>query len=357
EAEAVAQLQHPHIVQIHEVGEHDGRPYLALEFVPGGSLDRYLEGTPQPAQVAARLVQTLAQAVHHAHERGVLHRDLKPANVLLVSGGVVSGEEGASGETTHHSPLTTHQPKITDFGLAKVLDEESAGPARSGDVLGTPSYMAPEQAEGKPGATGPATDVYGLGAIIYELLTGRPPFKAETALETLHQVRSQEPVSPSQLQPRCPRDLVTICLKCLQKEPARRYASARELADDLRRFLGGEPVRARPVSAGERAGRWVRRRPAAAALLAVSALAAAALIAASVGLAYSARLEALNKDLDQAAREADAQRARADVQRARAEAGEGRARRLLYCADMMLAHRCWEEGDVTRTLDLLGRHT
>src|SRR5262249_1899072 len=176
------------------------------------------------------LVGARAQAAQHAHERGSLHRDLKPANVLL-------SPPGAPGSD---STLADCTPKLTDFGLAKLLDDAS-GPTHSGEVLGTPSYMAPEQAEGKPGATSPATDAYGLWAILYELLTGRPPFKAETALETLLQVRTQEPVSPSQIQPKCPRDLVTICLKCLHKGPARRYASARELAEDLQRFLDGKP--------------------------------------------------------------------------------------------------------------------
>jgi WD40 repeat protein/tetratricopeptide (TPR) repeat protein len=266
EAEMVAQLQHPHIVQIYEVGEHDGRPFYSMEFVGGGSLDRLVAGTPQSPREAAQLVETLARAMYHAHERGIIHRDLKPANILLVSGGVVRGESSEPTFSTHHSPLTTQQPKITDFGLAKFLWADVAGPTRSGDLLGTPSYMAPEQIDFKTGVIGPASDVYGLGAILYELLTGRPPFKAETAMDTLLQVKFTDPVSPSQLQPKLSRDLVTICLHCLHKEPRQRYASALALAEDLRSFLDGRPIRARPVGVLARTVKWARRRPAIAAL-------------------------------------------------------------------------------------------
>jgi WD40 repeat protein/serine/threonine protein kinase len=273
EAEAVAQLQHPNIVQIYEVGEHAGHAYLILEYVPHGSLDKYLGGVPQPARAAAQMIETLAEAVHYAHQRGIVHRDLKPANVLLQELGARRPGSGGSSQQTWivtppQSPLTNYTPKIADFGLAKILSEAGAALTASGDVIGTPSYMAPEQASGKRNLVGPAIDVYGLGALLYELLTGRPPFRAETALETVLQVRSQEPVSPSQLQPSCPRDLVTICLKCLRKEAVHRYATAQELADDLRRFLAGESIRARPVSAWGRAAKWARRRPAVAALLA-----------------------------------------------------------------------------------------
>jgi hypothetical protein len=237
EAEAVAQMQHPNIVQIYEVGEQEGRPFFSLEFVEGGSLARKLGGAPLPAREAAQLVQTLARAIHAAHQRGIVHRDLKPANVLLTADGT---------------------PKITDFGLAKRLD--TRGQTRTGEIVGTPSYMAPEQAAGRKHEVGPATDVYALGATLYELLTGRPPFEAETALDTVLKVVAEEPVPPSRLRAQTPRDLQTICLKCLRKEPGKRYASAEALAEDLGRFLAGETIQARPAGLWERAARWARRR-------------------------------------------------------------------------------------------------
>jgi hypothetical protein len=239
EAEAVARLQHPHIVQIYEIGEQDHLPYFSLELVEGGSLAARLAGKALPAEQAARLAETLARAVHAAHQRGIVHRDLKPGNVLMTADGL---------------------PKVADFGLAKLLDTD-AGQTQSGAVLGTPSYMAPEQAAGKGQEMGPRVDVYALGAILYELLTGRPPFRAATPLETLEQVRNQEPVPPSRLQPRVPRDLETICLKALAKEPSRRYSSALLLAQDLERFLAGEAILARPDRLVPKLWRKARRRP------------------------------------------------------------------------------------------------
>jgi WD40 repeat protein len=269
EAEAVARLRHENIVQIYEVGEHDGRPFLALEYVEGGSLADRLGGTPQPAPQAAALVETLARAVHYAHQMGVVHRDLKPANVLLATCGLGSGPDA--------KPQAAGNPKITDFGLAKRLDADP-GQTGSGTVLGTPSYMAPEQADGHSSRIGPPADVYALGAVLYECLTGRPPFKGATVLDTLEQVRTQDPVPPRRLQPKVPRDLETICLKCLEKDARRRYADAAALAADLRAFSEGRPIQARPVGPAEQAVKWARRRPAvaalAAAVVAVAAVAA-----------------------------------------------------------------------------------
>jgi len=258
EAEAVAKLQHPNIVQIHEIGEADGQPFFALEYVAGGSLAERLAGQFLPACTAARLVATLAEAMHLAHSRNLIHRDLKPANVLLVGGA--------------DTEVDQCQPKVTDFGLVRQLDADSSQTC-DGMVLGTPSYMAPEQAAGRAGSAGPAADVYALGAILYECLTGRPPFVGATAQETLEQVRGREPAPPTSLNPRTPRDLETICLKCLRKEPERRYSSARELADDLGRFVRGEPVAAHPVGRLERVAKWIRRNPTVATLSAVAALA------------------------------------------------------------------------------------
>ncbi len=257
EALAVARLQHPNIVQVYEVGETDGQAFVSLEFVDGQSLARRLRGTPLPARQAAALVEILARAMDYAHEKGVIHRDLKPANVLLAG--------------TPEMRLDACIAKVADFGLAKKLDTQ--GDTRSGAVLGTPSYMAPEQAEARSAAVDRRTDVYGLGAILYELLTGRPPFRADTPLQTLKQVVEAEPARPWLLNAAVSLDLETVCLKCLQKEPQARYPSAEALADDLGRFVRGEPVRARSLGALGRGWRWCRRNPAFAALSAVLVLA------------------------------------------------------------------------------------
>jgi tetratricopeptide (TPR) repeat protein/tRNA A-37 threonylcarbamoyl transferase component Bud32 len=261
EAEAVARLQHPNIVQIYEVGEHEGLPFFSLEYADGGSLSAKIDGKPQPPREAARTVEQLAQAMAAAHAHNIIHRDLKPANVLLNSDGL---------------------PKITDFGLAKRLEEDSSQ-TKSGTLMGTPSYMPPEQARGESRHIGPLADLYSLGAVLYELITGRPPFRGTTMMETLEQVRKQEPVPPTRLQPKCPRDLETITLKCLQKEPQKRYASCQALADDLHSFLTGMPIKARPVGAVERAWRWCRRNPRIAALSsAVGVLVATVIVALAI---------------------------------------------------------------------------
>jgi WD40 repeat protein len=341
EAEAAARLQHAHIVQIYEIGEVDGLPYLAMEYVEGGSLAAWLNGQPQPVRAAADLVARLAEAVQHAHERGIIHRDLKPGNILLEGKrstddtDCTDKKDLAFASVESVKSVDPFVPKITDFGLAKLL-LGGVSQTATGAILGTPAYMAPEQAGGGPRPVGPACDVYSLGAILYELLTGRPPFLATGVLETLEQVRRQEPVPPRRLVATLPRDLETICLKCLQKDPARRYESARALAEDLRRYQAGEPVRARPVAAWERGVRWVRRHPARAGLLAVSCLAVLALTGAAVGLAYNTRLQALNADLEDAVGQAKDSR---DTL-ARLE------RWLRYVGDVHLADEAWHNGQV-----------
>jgi eukaryotic-like serine/threonine-protein kinase len=293
EAEIVARFQHPNIVHIYEFGVQDGRPFIALEILDV-SLAKKLAGTPLPPRQAAQWLETLARAVHYAHQHGIVHRDLKPANVLLSRDGVL---------------------KITDFGLAKEVAGRTGSKSPSSNIMGTPSYMAPEQATGRSRDIGPATDVYGLGAILYELLTGRPPFHARTVQEILDQVRLNEPVAPSRRSPKVPRDLETICLNCLQKEPARRYPSALALAEDVSAFLAGEPIKSRPAGPWERLRRWARRRPAEAVLVGTGSMAVVGLgigivwvhvlaVAAAAGLSllvgswwYSARLRRVVREV------------------------------------------------------------
>ncbi len=256
EAEAAAQLDHPGIVPIYEVGEHDGQHYFSMKLVQGPSLARCLQREPVPNQQAAEWVRECASAVQYAHDRGVIHRDLKPENILLQSQDGI--ERPAESEPADR--WRDHAPMITDFGLAK-RPGHGPGPTASGDILGTPGYMPPEQAGGGGGRVGPAADVYSLGAVLYALLTGRPPFQAATTVDTILQVLDNEPTPPSKLNPKTARDLETICLKCLEKRPERRYPSARELALDLERFLKYEPIHARPVNPLRRMAAGVRRRP------------------------------------------------------------------------------------------------
>jgi serine/threonine protein kinase len=253
EALAAARLKHENIVTIHEVGEHDGRPYLVLEYVESGSLKQHLDGTPQPARSSAQLVETIARAVHHAHEHNIVHRDLKPANILLVR-----RDGPAAIALGNGNEKERFEPKVADFGLAKHLDN-SANPTLTGAIVGTPSYMAPEQASGRTQEVGPAVDVYALGAILYELLSGRAPFKAETMLETIQQVQNDDPLPLRSQVRKVPRELEIICLKCLQKSPDKRYKNALALAEDLRRFADGQPILARPTGPWERGVKWVKR--------------------------------------------------------------------------------------------------
>jgi WD40 repeat protein len=355
EAEAAANLDHPHIVPIYEVGEQDGQHYFSMKLIEGGSLAESIN-TRQKAGVSseeqrssAKLVATVAQAVHYAHQHGILHRDLKPANILL----------DAQGE-----------PHITDFGLAKRVEGDRSL-TQAGAIVGTPSYMAPEQAACRKDLT-TAVDVYSLGAILYEMLTGRPPFRADTPLDTVMQVLEKEPPRPRSLNPRVDRDLETVCLKCLDKEPERRYASADALAEDLERWLAGEPIAARPAGSRERLVKWARRRPAVAALVAVSS-AAALVLGVLLGIFwYRAELQAqnerrlnaqiqdqadnerqLNLQLqDEAAKQAQLS-VRLKEQRDRVAAEEKTARHHLYDAHMNLLQQAWEEGYAGRALDLL----
>ncbi len=339
EAQAAARLQHPNIIQVYEVGEHDGQPFFSQEFVRGGSLADRLDGTPVAARDAARLAAAMADGVAAAHASGVVHRDLKPANVLMA-------EDGS--------------PKIADFGLAKRLDA-IGGHTQSGALLGTPSYMAPEQAFGNVREVGPGADVYALGAILYELLTGRPPFKGETTFDTLRQVRDVEPVQPGRLNPRLPRDLETVCVKCLHKEVYRRYHSAAELGDDLRRFLNREPVRARPVGLLARGLLWSRRNTAlaAASVLTVGALVAAAVtgVLSAVAQAQASEVIRQQQASTQAALEESEKNRKllqAAVDQLRLTDGRRRAA-LVLSADLALSQgmALCDQGDVGKGLLLL----
>lgn len=333
EAAAAAQLQHPGIVALYEVGTHESQPYFSMEYISGHNLAQAVAAGPLPSRLAARLLELTARAVHYAHTHGIIHRDLKPANVLLqINDGRLQldrfGEpsDGTSGIRHLESAI----PKVTDFGLAKVIATDS-GRTRTGAVLGTPSYMSPEQAAGSKSVSS-ASDVYSLGAILYELITSKPPFRGETTLGTLAQVADLDPILPRVLNSDVDRDLETICLKCLEKDPARRYPSADALADDLHRYLEGEPIAARRMSAIRRAARWCRRHPAAAMLLALVLLAP---LAFGVFNWQIAREERELRDLS--------------------EIRERGMRRLLYLAQVRQAHQALDQADQDRAIDLLRR--
>jgi WD40 repeat protein len=318
EVTAAALLQHPNIVAIHDVGIHDGQHYFSMDYVEGQNLSQLVGNRPLPPAKAARYVKLIAEAIHYAHGQGILHRDLKPSNVLVDA---------------------SDQPRITDFGLAKRLDGD-ASITMTGQMLGSPNFMPPEQASSQCGKVGRHSDVYGLGAILYHLLTARPPFQAESFESVITQLLNAEPVSPRLLNSRVPADLETICVKCLQKEPARRFQSALELADELGRFLRHEPIQARPVTLAERTWRWCRRKPALASL------------GVSLVMVFTLGFIGTLWQWRQAVHNAQAE-AR---QRQLADGSRERADQNLYDSDMNLAQHSWDEGDLGRTLGLLEAH-
>ena len=322
EAEAAANLDHPGIVPIFEVGQHEGQHYFSMGFVEGQSLSQRLADGPLPARKAAELISRVSEAIEYAHQHGVIHRDLKPANILLDPNG---------------------NPRVTDFGLAKKVQGDS-GLTGSGQIMGTPSYMPPEQAGGKRGEVGPAADVYAMGATLYALVTGRPPFQAATAMDTVIQVISDEPIPPRRLNASIPRDLETICLKCLEKEPGKRYVSASDLAADLGRYLAGEPIVARPVGRLEKLAKWAHRHPA------IAGLSAAVMVIGLVGLAgiiWQWR-QAVDARID-AQKQTGIARANERVARYEAEF----ANRRLYGVSLNAVQRAWEDWGPNLFLDTL----
>jgi WD40 repeat protein/serine/threonine protein kinase len=336
EGEVAARLNHPHIVAVHEVGEIGPICYIAAEYCEGVSLAAWLNaraGATPPRQ-AAQIIATLAAALHHAHVRGVLHRDMKPSNVMLSP---VQSEPGAAGDAW--ADLDAYTAKVSDFGLAKLL-ESNGDETRTGTVLGTPRYMAPEQAEGRIRDIGVHTDVHALGSILYELLTGGPPFCGATDTDTLRRLLLDDPAPPRRRRADVPCDLEAICLKCLEKSPEHRYATAAALEADLRRYLAGEPTHARPLGTVRRLGKWARRRPAVAGLAAVLAVALVTIFIGSI--VYRVRLEH--------------SLAETSHQREVAENSDQRSRQLLYTADMGRAHEAWKNGHAGELLEILRQH-
>ncbi|SIO31386.1 WD40 repeat [Singulisphaera sp. GP187] len=329
EAEAVARLHHPNIVQVYEFVEEGDLPYIVLEYVEGCNLAEFQRRSERRLDWSARLIETLARAIHHAHQRGIVHRDLTPANVLI-----------AADET----------PKISDFGLAKSLAQEGST-SLSGSFLGTPRYMAPEQVAGHSREVGPPADIYALGAILYELLTGVVPFRGTSPLETLRKVLEDLPEAPSRVRSDVPADLETICLKCLEREPGRRYLSAADLAEDLRRFQAGEPIRARPISIGRRLLKWTRRRPAEAALAALVVTAVAGILIA--GFWSNAWLVRHGLALEEALAREQRQAAAARLAQSRAEQNERIAHRHRHSSRIKFAQQAWEAGHVELAQELL----
>jgi WD40 repeat protein/tRNA A-37 threonylcarbamoyl transferase component Bud32 len=329
EAEAAAQLLHPNVVQIYEIGEHDGLPFLAMEYVAGGNLTRMLRGTPQAFRWSARLTETLARAIHVAHQRGIVHRDLNPSNILITPDGA---------------------PKISDFGLAKLLEDDH-GISLNGVILGTPSYMSPEQVSSNGKQIGPCADVYALGALLYEMLTGAAPFRGLTPMETLCQVIEAELVPPSRFRHGVPDDLETICLKCLDRDPARRYATAEDLGDDLRRFQDSQPIRARRTSRFRKAMQWRRRQPLAASLLALSVLLFLMLL--GVVGAYTLFVAEKNLQLERQSSQDEKMRSLVEIQRAKYVEEARAARRQSYDALLNQAKQSFDAGQVEHAQELL----
>jgi WD40 repeat protein/tRNA A-37 threonylcarbamoyl transferase component Bud32 len=341
EAATVARMHHPNIVQVYEVGEADGQPFLALEYLPGGTLAEYLRGTPADPRDAAALLETVARAVHHAHEQGIVHRDLKPSNILL--------DSGASGGTEARAPLSTLVPKVSDFGLARAVTEDQSL-TLPGILVGTPAYMAPELIH-QPGLATTGGDVYALGVILYEMLTGRPPLLGPTALATLRLVDAVDPVPPSRLQPHLPRDLDTICLACLRKDPRRRYPSALALAEDLRRFLDGRPILARRVGRLKTGWLWCRRNPVVATLgVALVGSVLIGLVATLVLLGQARRSAA---EATVSAEQAGKNEALALEAAARADINARLANDRAYASDIQFASLMWTNRQKTTLTDLL----